>query len=486
MTFILPSFGASAISAVPASGGGGGGFNTYSVDFDGTNDYVGVASDPGLDVYSTSLWFKTAETSFSLPIAGFGKNGSQYGGIRFIPSVTGRAVEYNDGTQYIAAGGLSNSDVFDNAWHHVAIVFVASGYQTTTGTSSTDGKGYKIFIDGTRVDTALGSTSHSYSLATTSSFFAVGKERTSYYTGLIDEVAIFGSSLSDSDVTAIYNSGAPADLSSYSPTLWWRMGDNNSGTGTTITDQGSGGNDGTLTNGPTYSSDVPVAPSFTNTYSVDFDGSNDYAEVTGLGLSGATSFSMWFNAQASVGNYPLLHMDTNGLFIDIFSSNLRCILYDNAAGDGSQIYKTNGAMGGISVGTWYHLAVTTNGTSTLKLYVNGVEKGVGSPSTYGSSWSNFNAPSSLPLDIGARTSTNLYANQLIDEVAIFGSELSASDITAIYNSGVPADLASYSPVGWWRMGDNDSGSGTTITDQGSGGNDATLTNGPTFSTTVPS
>jgi len=257
MTFILPSFGASAISAVPGGGGGAGLSNTYSVSFDGTNDSVDAVSNPNLDVYSASLWFKTAETNFSLPIAGFGKNGSRYGGIRFIPSVSGRAVEYNDGTQYIAAGGLSNSDVFDNAWHHIAIVFVSSGYQTTTGTSSTDGKGYKIFIDGIRVDTALGSTSHSYSLATTSSFFAVGKERTSYYTGLIDEVAIFGSSLSDSDVTDIYNSGVPTDLSSYSPTLWWRMGDDDSGTGTTITDQGSGGTNGTLTNGPTFSTDVP-------------------------------------------------------------------------------------------------------------------------------------------------------------------------------------------------------------------------------------
>ena len=74
----------------------------------------------------------------------------------------------------------------------------------------------------------------------------------------------------------------------------------------------------------------------------------------------------------------------------------------------------------------------------------------------------------------------------MDEVAIFGSELSGSDITAIYNSGVPADLTSYSPVGWWRMGENNSGTGTTITDQGSGGNDASLVNGPTFSTNVPS
>ena len=60
-----------------------------------------------------------------------------------------------------------------------------------------------------------------------------------------------------SNISSIYNSGVPNDISSLSPLHWWRMGDNNSGTGTTITDQGSGSNDGTLTNGPTFSSDVP-------------------------------------------------------------------------------------------------------------------------------------------------------------------------------------------------------------------------------------
>jgi hypothetical protein len=73
----------------------------------------------------------------------------------------------------------------------------------------------------------------------------------------------------------------------------------------------------------------------------------------------------------------------------------------------------------------------------------------------------------------------------IDEVAIWDSALSASDITSIYNSGVPNDISSLSPVAYYRMGDNDGGTGTTITDQGSGGNDGTLTNGPTFLTDVP-
>lgn len=228
--------------------------------------------------------------------------------------------------------------------------------------------------------------------------------------------------------------------------------------------------------------------SFTNTTALKYDGSNDYAQVTGLGLSGATSFSIWFNPQASANFYPLFHADPGGVYIDIAVGSFRSYIYDKTNGG----YLLRNYALNPSLNTWYHLVVTVDAGSTtgsgasasLKLYVNGVEVS-SSGVTKSGSYTTFNFPSSLSLDLGARTSNNTYTNQLIDEVAIFGSELSASDISAIYNSGVPADLTSYSPVGWWRMGDGGD-TGTTITDQGSGGNNATLVNGPTFSTNVPS
>ena len=62
----------------------------------------------------------------------------------------------------------------------------------------------------------------------------------------------------------------------------------------------------------------------------------------------------------------------------------------------------------------------------------------------------------------------------IDEAAIFNSELSQSDITAIYGSGTPIDLSSYSSlVSWWRMGDGDTF--PTLTDN-KGTNNGTMTN----------
>ena len=230
--------------------------NTHSVTLDGTNDFCGVSSDPGLDVYSLSVWFKPA-TTLTSSYAGTLVGGVQsvYGGIR-IGMGANRTLEYNDGAQFIAAG---NTSTIDTNWHNLIMVYVDSSYTTTTGTASNNGKGYKLFLDGSRVDTALGSTSHNFALASTTAKLKLAREgeRTIYhFGGLVDEFAIFGSSFSDSDVSAIYNSGVPTDISSFNPTLWWRMGDNDGGTGTTITDQGSGSNNGTLTNGPTFTTDV--------------------------------------------------------------------------------------------------------------------------------------------------------------------------------------------------------------------------------------
>jgi len=223
---------------------------------------------------------------------------------------------------------------------------------------------------------------------------------------------------------------------------------------------------------------------YSNTYSLSLDGTDDYAEVTGLGLSGATSFSAWFNPQASASYYPILHSDPSGIYILFIGGALYVYLYDNTNGG----YLTKNYTLNQSIGDWHHIVVTVDATSNLsalKLYIDGSEVSAGNAGKSGT-YNSFNVPSTNPLDIGARTSGNIYAQQLMDEVAIFGSELSASDVTAIYNSGVPDDLSSYSPVGWWRMGDTGTDFGTTtITDAGSGGNNASLENGATFSTNVP-
>ena len=69
----------------------------------------------------------------------------------------------------------------------------------------------------------------------------------------------------------------------------------------------------------------------------------------------------------------------------------------------------------------------------------------------------------------------------IDEVSIFNAIVSVGDLR---NGDIPADLTGMSNLqGWWRF---EEGSGTSATDSSDNSNTGTLTNGPAYSTDVPS
>ena len=223
---------------------------------------------------------------------------------------------------------------------------------------------------------------------------------------------------------------------------------------------------------------------FPNTNSVSFDGTNDYIDLgtsSTLNPTSSLTLSTWIYINgAGTGSLPTIYNSSKtsngisgGIALAYTSNKIR--FYLDTTGSSGWVYAESNST--LSTGQWYHLVGTWDG-STVTLYIDGTAQSTtASASTIG-----YNT--GTPAYIG-RYSTN-YFEGLIDEVALFNSALSVSDITSIYNSGVPADITSLSPLGWWRMGDNDGGTGTTITDQGSGGNNGTLTNGPTFSTTVPS
>ena len=216
---------------------------------------------------------------------------------------------------------------------------------------------------------------------------------------------------------------------------------------------------------------------FENDYSISLDGTNDYLQLPNgvlTALSGtAYTISAWYNLDI-VGNYQEIF--TAGSNFQIFFrpriTQVGLELYINGA---SRILQNTPYS---NVGSWVHGCISVDTTGTSTMYINGSSNVTANSVPQVTSISN-------PV-IGSFNGASNFLNGYVDEVSVFNSALSASDVSDIYNSGVPADLTSLSPVNWWRMGDNDGGTGTTITDQGSGGNDGTLTNGPTFSSSVPS
>ena len=154
------------------------------------------------------------------------------------------------------------------------------------------------------------------------------------------------------------------------------------GSGTTWTNLIGGGNNGTLTNGPTYSS--------ANGGSIVFDGTNDYVQLASQSLSSVDfSVEVWFYATKAVSSNQILYTSYNlpggaqGNTL-VFLIGAGKVNADNGFGTGVTGTTT------ISTNTWYHAVATyTASTSTIRSYVNGILQGSAvSPITSGAS-SNF-------------------------------------------------------------------------------------------------
>lgn len=254
----------------------------------------------------------------------------------------------------------------------------------------------------------------------------------------------------------------------------------------------------------------PTVP-FSNGFSVSFDGTNDYmdcsATFTSL-WSGSFSISLWLKTPstfaAGVDDYLGNDFVSGQGYIEfrqrqVTSSSAKIEFFFGNSAANSSPWGSYGAdtSAVLSTNSWHHLVLTADrpasGATTATLYVDGSATTLNSIGGFLSSLPNAGGTWSNNTLIGARNTSSsgsgsgeLNLDGHLDEIAFFNTVLSSSDVSTIYNSGVPGGSFMVRPVNWWRMGDNDGGTGTTITDRGSSGNDGSLKNSPTFSTDVPS
>lgn len=227
-------------------------------------------------------------------------------------------------------------------------------------------------------------------------------------------------------------------------------------------------------------------PSFSNTKSIQLDGVDDYVDMGNtLDFTNTDAFSIscWFKrTRSGVSEFLVAKQESSGnfrgyaLLIPSSDNKVTIVIRNNTASSGRLI--VDGATA-ITDTNWHHIVMTYDGSSNvsgINLYLDGNNDTGATSGTLSATISN-----STSLQIGARNTANEFSGN-IDEVSVFNSELSASDVTSIYNSGTPSDISSISGlVSWWRF----EGTGTTATDSGSGGNNGTLVNGVTRSTDVP-
>jgi len=230
--------------------------NTFSLDFDGVSSHLDVAHPyttiDARDTFSISCWVK-------MPSGGgggvVGKNRTDsYNSKRFTFIVDESKIEIN--TNSLAFRNTSLS--LGNDW--VSIIFSIDRGRATQSDRC------RVYVNGS-LQTNSGSSNFQQVTADTSPLTIGTLTRGTSspviltpFEGKIDELAVWQTALTASNVTDIYNSGTANDLTGLGISglvNYYRMGDNNDGTGTTVTDQGTGGNNGTLTNSPTFESDAP-------------------------------------------------------------------------------------------------------------------------------------------------------------------------------------------------------------------------------------
>ena len=194
------------------------------------------------------------------------------------------------------------------------------------------------------------------------------------------------------------------------------------GTGTAWNDISGNGNNGTLTNGPTFNS--------SNGGSIVFDGTNDYINTvtaTSLGINSAStsfSISIWFKT-TGVNEYYLFDNYNGSADISLRIDGGKIEVYMSATGTINAAQFGSGYNNGI----WHNVILTWNGSNTITVYVDGISIGTNTTSITGSFESN------AAFQIGSRPAGggSVFSGN-ISQIQVYNRALTSTEITQNYNA----------------------------------------------------
>jgi len=193
------------------------------------------------------------------------------------------------------------------------------------------------------------------------------------------------------------------------------------GSGTTWTDLSGNGNNGTLTNGPTYSS--------ANGGSIVFDGTNDYVTIPDsniLDITTSISLESWLYATKSSGIQNVISKSTSW-------ENNSYIYPRTDNGWGSAVFYLHTGSGFSTLSTswpsrntWHHTIATYDG-SFMRIYINGSLSN--SKVQSGTITTNNNS-----LTIGNQPAFNEYYGGRVSNAKIYNRALTAAEVLQNYNA----------------------------------------------------
>ena len=414
-----------------------------------------IFSDGALKTFAISLWFKTDNKSATQTLISTYPYSSGTGFSLFL-TTSGHLV-----AQLSAASGSGapkmqyQTDMCDNLWHHAVLTYSSSG-----GTN--DAFTY-LYVDGSDVTGSVVAANGwvQGSVPTWSSFtsnlvtIGMAHDSSTYsetMNGLIDQVRVFGSAISASNVQSLYDSefqcyitkDASQPFGGSSEKAFYKFSE---GSSTTVADS-TGSLTGTA-NGMTWSSDAAIG-----SYSGDFDGSNDYlshaSPYSHTTNTEDVSISWWFNTDttyASSGFDTMLGGDianssgnggTVGINIYGHGTKVVYVSFTRIWGSSANYYPSASTSSAqhctIEPGRWYHGVITYDpntssyGSSTSSFYLNGVKVYDVTMSTYTTSGNGTGAT----LAWGQYRASNTFYNGKLDHIRFYNTILTGEQVWKLY------------------------------------------------------
>ena len=430
---------------------------TNSVPTDTITSNINYTGTPGLpDPFTVSFWMKDSVVGNASVF--FDHNASTYTTTTpkgaFVYFTGGKVLIYLAASYWRYYNLPSGVALTDNEWRNIVVYM----------NPLSNGLG-KVWIDGTPLTLSNANSGSSANNFTAGFRF--------YLNNFGSNVMYFKDyEIDNAGATLLYNNGAPLlDTSTLAqaPDHWWKLNDDdtfNSGTSTWTINDYVGSENGTSVN---MTSNNLVISDLDNTgssvgyspYALDFDGVDDFlncGNANSFDITDSFSGSCWVYLTSTKLNIFMSKQENANQFkgYAFFTStvgNLRFIL---GTPSGSRLITSTST---VTNNAWNHIAFTYDGSTNIagaKLYMNGaLQTTSGSGSISGSM-----VGATIPFQISGRGgSTTGAISGKLSNISVFNTELTSTEVTEIYNEGVPSNLNNFSgtaPVSWWQLGSNSS------------------------------
>ncbi|MFA7171214.1 MAG: DUF2341 domain-containing protein [Candidatus Paceibacterota bacterium] len=381
-----------------------------ALSFDGVDDYVDCGNDESLNItdeITISTWVKTSQSknyqriSDKLDVWQF-----------YTYTTTGNL----GSALYTSSGNYGDKDsgkfIADGIWHNVILVY--------------NGSYIRFYVDGIKTPNEFSQTG---TLNINTNDVYIGNRGTldRGFQGSIDDVRIYNRALSEDEIEQLYLEGEATGLYDNSGLVGsWHFSE---GAGTTAYDTSGSANHGTLTNGPTWTTNKEGEAG----KAMSFDGVDDYVDCgndESLRITNNLAVSFWFKNESTP--------DLRDVYIGRYQvNNEKRVWAISYTGGIISYWSKDGAVGvgtsnlAVEPNVWYHFTATFE-SGLVKQYLNGELKSTNDISAT----VDYLYDTDTKLVIGARDEgVSYFLPADIDSVRIYNRALSEDEIRQLYGEG---------------------------------------------------